>query len=75
MEASLAVIGLLLAVIAFQQYSIHKLVNKLMSRNFHEYETAVNLNKEQVATTNRGIDIMSPEEAEDIRSLQGIMPF
>lgn len=70
MEGSLAVIVLLLAVIAFQQYSIHKLVNKLMSANFHEYKTAVNLDKETLS-----VHIPELEDAEDIGALQGIQPF
>ena len=54
----------LLGVIAFQQYSIHKLLNKLMSRNFHEYETAVHLN-EPVKFKANDVDV-----PDDLRSLQ-----
>jgi len=35
-----ASIGVLLAIVLIQQYSIQKLVNKLMCRNLHEYVTA-----------------------------------
>lgn len=55
----------LLIVIFCQQYTIHKLVNKLMSRNFHEYESAVHLtNKETVKFKE------SDQVPEDLRILQ-----
>lgn len=36
----------LLLVIIMQQFFIHKLINKLMSRNYYDYEVTQGVNKE-----------------------------
>lgn len=65
MNNDVVILVLLVGIIVFQQLSIHRLVNKLMSRNFHEYETAVNLKKEETTVLKQTEDI-----PEDIRHLQ-----
>lgn len=59
--------GTLIFLILLQQYTIQKLLNKLMSRNFHEYENAISLNKKLDTENNVNL---SPETPEDIRALQ-----
>lgn len=71
MSEMIIVILVLIGIIAFQQVSIHKLVNKLMSQNFHEYKSAVNLVKEEKKTFIPDIN----EIPEDLRNLQELQPF
>lgn len=48
------------------QYSMQKLVNKVMSRNFVEYQHA-----EATTTVKRPTITVSQDEPEDLRTLQG----
>jgi len=52
----------LLFVIVFQYLTIQKLVNKVMSKDFHEYKTAETYEHKKVALKPEGVP-------EDLRSL------
>ena len=60
------IVFLLFIIVAHQQYCIHILVNKVMSRNYHEYQTTLGLNnKEQKVRVDNEIP-------EDLRALQEV---
>lgn len=63
MDANLLVIGCLLFVIIFQYLTIQKLVDKIMSRSFHEYKTAETYDAKPT------VKINDTEIPEDLRSL------
>lgn len=52
----------LLFVIIFQYFTIQKLVDKVMSRDFHEYKTAETYEPKKVVLKDEGV-------SEDLRSL------
>lgn len=64
----------LFAVILIQQvwhhYTIQKLINKLMSRNYHEYQLAENVNK-SLNSENKFISSADGDIPEDLGVLQG----
>lgn len=58
------VMALLCAIITWQQFNIHRLINKIMSRSYHEYENALSLKKKQEIKVPR-----DDEYPEDLRVL------
>jgi len=64
MDPILLVIGVLVGIIAFQQFQIQKLVDKLMSRSFTEYQAAKKSSQGEIAVP------APPEVPEDLRALQ-----
>ena len=67
------IIALLLAYIVIRElvflYSTHKLLNKLMSHNFHDYTQSLTLAKEAPQAPQIKID---DDEQEDLGTLHGI---
>ncbi len=57
---------LLLLIVVHQQYCIHVLVNKVMSRNFHEYQTTLGLNNKEHKVK------VDNEIPEDLRAIQDL---
>lgn len=56
----------LLAVLAVQQYTIHVLVNKVMSRNFYDYQTATTVPLDKKIK----LKVDDLNSAEDMRIMQ-----
>lgn len=60
MNGSYYVIGVLIILLALQQYHIHVLINKLSSRSFYEYQQAQQLGKPEPVSVKQDTDI--PED-------------